>query len=356
MYLFDVATDWNLFRTMQGSYSEFNDDFNPIFLGNQSDLMCTCSCTSGDPCVTPLSNTTLCDTFALNEGGSSCNIRHVVTLDSRSGGQCDYTFGYDKTSSLIDELSSLRWASLAINIIITPLVLYYLVWQARQGLDHDEATISRVMSRKSSRTSNFDAHQLETIQQEQLQHKRQSQTNFSGSVSSDHLPTAPNAKHPCFNCNFELHPKARFCPNCGAKQMEFNKDTMQGKQIRRWLKRKESPEAGRVHLCGVTGVFAALFIVSIVACPALFMVGFTSARDILDFSDTQIAVVFILASIFALPLLIFIVMFLLFICEECGYDSTNIGFNCQEDACCICDGDACCENDGDGGCCDCDCC
>ncbi|EGD81780.1 hypothetical protein PTSG_02493 [Salpingoeca rosetta] len=237
MYLFDVATDWNLFRTMQGSYSEFNDDFNPIFLGNQSDLMCTCSCTSGDPCVTPLSNTTLCDTFALNEGGSSCNIRHVVTLDSRSGGQCDYTFGYDKTSSLIDELSSLRWASLAINIIITPLVLYYLVWQARQGLDHDEATISRVMSRKSSRTSNFDAHQLETIQQEQLQHKRQSQTNFSGSVSSDHLPTAPNAKHPCFNCNFELHPKARFCPNCGAKQMEFNKDTMQGKQIRRWLKR-----------------------------------------------------------------------------------------------------------------------
>ena len=119
--------------------------------------------------------------------------------------------------------------------------------------------------------------------------------------------------------------------------------------------RRKSREAGRVHLCGVTGFFAASFVVSLVVAPALLMVASTSARDILDLSDTEVVVLFVVAIVAALPLVVFALLFGLFVCEECGYDSTNIGLNCTEDACCICDGEVCCDT-GESSCCDCDCC
>ena len=242
-YLLDMATDWNLFASLNDTYNDMNSDFNDIRNLNESLLMCSCDCTNDDFCISPIANSTtnnLCNTFYNNPGQSSCDIRRIVTRTGKQDGVCDYEFDHSRADSDLNELNALRWTSLIINILITPLVFAYLLWLARRGATRGQSEVTEDDNNGggAQSLSNEESHQLAVIQQQQLAQRRQMnpEDTFDESTDSIHHQPAQGNFHKCYHCDLALKPTTRFCPSCGAKQIELNKDTMQGKQIRNWIK------------------------------------------------------------------------------------------------------------------------
>eukprot|EP00056_Hartaetosiga_gracilis_P020181 m.18013 g.18013 ORF g.18013 m.18013 type:complete len:433 (+) comp8232_c0_seq2:117-1415(+) len=415
LYLFDMGTDWNFFASVYEDYNSFKRDVENSEANALS--MCTCECTADDYCTpTSMNGGTLmaCDAFSsyteavAMDDSYICEVPQFLTRTSKVGNVCEFSFINSRPRKLVEELGKLSYAVLGINIVITPLVIYYLYWLLRRKSIKEEIAA------------------LEEQAKEQVEEEHSEQSK-------------------CYNCLTELNYKERFCPTCGAKQEGFTQDTHQGKHMRIFFKRfigimhlrmifllfedlpllllliryvvivdsgtglgcryraydgalgsfeepsvqstvvisalgtlasavvflvqmmivnyknyrirKTNLKAQRVHLCGITGVFAAIFVLSLVVAPVLFVLGGTAAKEVLALSKSSVTIVFVVGAILSLPILLFIYMFFVFVIEEFGYDSSNIAPLCDEgDWCCECN---CCKGD-EHGCCEdgglCDCC
>eukprot|EP00730_Choanoeca_flexa_P007956 TRINITY_DN12416_c4_g6_i1.p1 TRINITY_DN12416_c4_g6~~TRINITY_DN12416_c4_g6_i1.p1 ORF type:complete len:452 (+),score=83.20 TRINITY_DN12416_c4_g6_i1:165-1520(+) len=134
--------------------------------------------------------------------------------------------------------------------------------------------------------------------------------------------------------------------------------------------RKVQGAADQVHLCFGNSIFMLLLIFGVIFAPSFYYMAASQLNEMLDMTPGQRTIVFIVATLFALPPSLFAFLGAVALLEWCGCDVSGClcclvlccicphGF-CSCDDCCDC---CCCDksnNDGGGddGCCDmCDCC
>lgn len=203
-YLLDVATDWNLFRSMQRVYLSHRNTLQDIEAFPSGNLSCLCECSQDRGCRTPLEDTNVCNAFRENED-SSCNLDRILPLVDERNGQCTFEFGLDKTNSLLDELNVMRWVSLGINCVMTPLTLYYLFYLARKR--HFFMKDPAVATKKKEEAE-ITPHQIEIIRKSQNE-QRLGLKLGPGLEQNDDVnmyPMPEGAVDVCYNCHLAMGP------------------------------------------------------------------------------------------------------------------------------------------------------
>ncbi|EDQ91022.1 uncharacterized protein MONBRDRAFT_6734 [Monosiga brevicollis MX1] len=196
--LFNIATDWNVYRTLVEDVQKYRK-VEPV----TSRPTCSCLCVNTTHCTTPLSSDPLCDSlqFADTPGVGDVCLAYETVHVNKQGDTCNYTWDYGRFDHLHDELNETRWASLVLNCILLPFTIFYIIHLLRQIMHEptaeedlemthatDQATSQGVISVQPS-SSSTDGTVVTSIETQPTTQKRK------GALSSVNRRFDPETGH-----------------------------------------------------------------------------------------------------------------------------------------------------------------